>query len=92
MRRALTEAVGLEPPFHSSLLTSPRLAAARSDVSLQYRRHYILMGATDTLAVFFALLLAYQLRFDELLPTLDFWLLLLTVPLITPVVYLSMRL
>ena len=50
------------------------------------------MGATDTLAVFFALLLAYQLRFDELLPTLDFWLLLLTVPLITPVVYLTMRL
>ena len=30
--------------------------------------------------MFFALLLAYQLRFDELLPTLDFWLLLLTVP------------
>jgi exopolysaccharide biosynthesis polyprenyl glycosylphosphotransferase len=42
--------------------------------------------------VFSALLLAYQLRFDELLPTLDFWLLLLTVPLITPVVYLTMRL
>src|SRR4029453_16143514 len=75
-----------------SLLISPRMAAARSDVSNQYRRHYVLMGVTDTLAVFFAMLLAYQLRFDELLPTFDFWLLLLTVPLITPVVYLTMRL
>ncbi len=92
MRRALTETVGLEPPFHSSLLISPRMAGARSDISRQYRSHYVLMGLTDTLAVFFALLLAYQLRFDELLPTLDFWLLLLTVPLITPVVYLTMRL
>jgi hypothetical protein len=92
VRRALTETVGLEPPFHSSLLISPRMAAARSDISRQYRSHYVLMGITDTLAVFFALLLAYQLRFDELLPTLDFWLLLLTVPLITPVVYLTMRL
>ncbi len=82
MRRALTETVGLEPPFHSSLLISPRMAAARSDISRQYRSHYILMGVTDALAVFF----------DELLPTLDFWLLLLTVPLITPVVYLTMRL
>ena len=92
MRRALTETVGLEPPFHSSLLISPRLAAARSDISRQYRSHYVLMGITDTLAVFFAMLLAYQLRFDRLLPTFDFWLLLLTVPLITPVVYLTMRL
>jgi exopolysaccharide biosynthesis polyprenyl glycosylphosphotransferase len=92
VRRALTETVGLEPPFHSSLLMSPRLAGVRSDISRQYRSHYVLMGVTDTLAVFFALLLAYQLRFDELLPTLDFWLLLLTVPLTTPVVYLTMRL
>ena len=92
MRRALTETVGLEPPFHSSLLISPRTAGVRSDISRQYRSHYVLMGITDTLAVFFALLLAYQLRFDELVPTLDFWLLLLTVPLITPVVYLTMRL
>ncbi|HEV8425226.1 MAG TPA: sugar transferase [Actinomycetes bacterium] len=92
MRRALTETVGLEPPFHSSLVTSSRLAGARSDISRQYRSHYILMGLTDSMAVFFALLLAYQLRFDKLLPTLDFWLLLLTVPLITPVVYLTMRL
>jgi exopolysaccharide biosynthesis polyprenyl glycosylphosphotransferase len=38
------------------------------------------------------MLLAYQLRFDALVPTLDFWLLLLTVPLITPLVYLAMRL
>ncbi len=92
VRRALTETVGLEPPFHSSLLISPRMAGVRSDISRQYRSHYVLMGITDALAVFFALLLAYQLRFDELLPTLDFWLLLLTVPLITPVVYLTMRL
>ena len=92
MRRALTETVGLEPPFHSSLVTSSRLAGVRSDISRQYRSHYILMGMTDSLAVFSAMLLAYQLRFDELLPTLDFWLLLLTVPLITPVVYLTMRL
>ena len=92
MRRALTETVGLEPPFHSSLVTSSRLAGVRSDISRQYRSHYILMGLTDSLAVFSAMLLAYQLRFDELLPTLDFWLLLLTVPLITPVVYLTMRL
>ena len=92
MRRALTETVGLESPFHSSLLISPRLAAARSDISRQYRSHYVLMGITDTLAVFLAMVLAYQLRFDRLLPTVDFWLLLLTVPLITPVVYLTMRL
>jgi FlaA1/EpsC-like NDP-sugar epimerase len=50
------------------------------------------MGLTDSFSVFAALLLAYQLRFDQLVPTLDFWLLLLTVPLITPVVYLTMRL
>ena len=92
MRRALTETVGLEPPFHSSLLISPRLAGARSDISRQYRSHYVLMGITDSLAVFAAMVLAYQLRFDRLLPTVDFWLLLLTVPLITPVVYLTMRL
>jgi exopolysaccharide biosynthesis polyprenyl glycosylphosphotransferase len=92
VRRALTEAVGLEPPFHNSLLISPRLAGVRSDINRQYRSHYVLMGLTDSLAVFVAMLLAYQLRFDELLPTLDFWLLLLTVPLITPVVYLTMRL
>jgi exopolysaccharide biosynthesis polyprenyl glycosylphosphotransferase len=88
----LTETVGLEPPFHSSLLISPRLAGARSDISRQYRSHYVLMGVTDTLAVFAAMVLAYQLRFDRLLPTVDFWLLLLTVPLITPLVYLTMRL
>jgi exopolysaccharide biosynthesis polyprenyl glycosylphosphotransferase len=92
VRRALTEAVGLEPPFHNSLLISQRLAGVRSDINRQYRSHYVLMGLTDSLAVFIAMLLAYQLRFDELLPTLDFWLLLLTVPLITPVVYLTMRL
>jgi exopolysaccharide biosynthesis polyprenyl glycosylphosphotransferase len=92
VRRALTETVGLEPPFHSSLLISPRLAGTRSDISRQYRSHYVLMGITDTLAVFVAMVLAYQLRFDRLLPTVDFWLLLLTVPLITPVVYLTMRL
>jgi exopolysaccharide biosynthesis polyprenyl glycosylphosphotransferase len=92
VRRALTETVGLEPPFHSSLLISPRLAGTRSDISRQYRSHYVLMGITDTLAVFAAMVLAYQLRFDRLLPTVDFWLLLLTVPLITPVVYLTMRL
>jgi exopolysaccharide biosynthesis polyprenyl glycosylphosphotransferase len=92
VRRALTETVGLEPPFHSSLVTSSRLAGVRSDISRQYRSHYVLMGLTDSLAVFSAMLLAYQLRFDELLPTLDFWLLLLTVPLVTPVVYLTMRL
>jgi exopolysaccharide biosynthesis polyprenyl glycosylphosphotransferase len=92
VRRALTDTVELEPPFHSSLLISSRLAAAPSDVSRQYRRHYVVMGITDTLAVFFALLLAYQLRFDQLVPTVDFWLLLLTVPLITPVVYLTLRL
>ena len=92
MRRALTETVGLEPPFHSSLLISSRAARIRSDIRREYRRHYVLMGVTDTLAVFAALLLAYQLRFDALLPTFDFWLLLLTVPLITPVVYLTMRL
>jgi exopolysaccharide biosynthesis polyprenyl glycosylphosphotransferase len=92
VRRALTETVGLEPPFHSSLLISPRLAGARSDISRQYRSHYVLMGVTDTLAVFAAMVLAYQLRFDRLLPTVDFWLLLLTVPLITPLVYLTMRL
>ena len=92
MRRALTETVGLQPAFHSSLLISPRLAGARSDISRQYRSHYVLMGVTDTLAVFAAMVLAYQLRFDRLLPTVDFWLLLLTVPLITPLVYLTMRL
>jgi exopolysaccharide biosynthesis polyprenyl glycosylphosphotransferase len=92
MRRPLTDTLNLEPPFHSSLLTSSRLAPAPSDVSRHYHAHYVQMGVTDTLAVFLAMLLAYQLRFDQLLPTLDFWLLLLTVPLITPLVYLTMRL
>jgi exopolysaccharide biosynthesis polyprenyl glycosylphosphotransferase len=92
VRRALTDTVGLEPPFHSSLLISSRTAGVRSAISRQYRRHYVLMGVTDTLAVLVALVLAYQLRFDRLLPTVDFWLLLGTVPLTTPVVYLTMRL
>jgi exopolysaccharide biosynthesis polyprenyl glycosylphosphotransferase len=91
VRRALTDTVGLEPPFHSSLLISPR-AGVRSDISRQYRRHYVLMGLTDALAVLVAMLLAYQLRFDQLVPGPDFWLLLLSVPLITPLVYLTMRL
>jgi exopolysaccharide biosynthesis polyprenyl glycosylphosphotransferase len=92
VRRALTDMVAIEHPFHDSLLLSPRLGSARSDVRRQYRSHYIAMALTDTLSVFAALLLAYQLRFDRLVPTLDFWLLLLTVPLITPLVYLTMRL
>ena len=91
-RRALIETVGLEPPFHHSLLGPVRVPSARSDVRRQYRSHYIWMALTDTLAVFTALLLAYQLRFDRIMPTFDFWLLLLTIPLITPVVYLLMRL
>jgi exopolysaccharide biosynthesis polyprenyl glycosylphosphotransferase len=92
VRRALTDTLELEPPFHSSLLVGSRPAGGRTDVGRQYRAHYVLMGLTDALAVVVALLLAYQLRFDALLPTLDFWLLLATVPLITPVVYLTMRL
>jgi exopolysaccharide biosynthesis polyprenyl glycosylphosphotransferase len=78
--------------FHHSLLRSRRLASARSDVRRQYRSHYIGMALTDTLAVFAAMLIAYQLRFDRLLPDIGFCLLLLTIPLITPVVYLTMRL
>ena len=58
VRRALTETVGLEPPFHSSLLISPRLAGARSDVSRLYRSHYVRMGVSDSLAVFTAMVLA----------------------------------
>ncbi|HZA84267.1 MAG TPA: sugar transferase [Actinomycetes bacterium] len=92
MRRALTDTLELEPAFHSSLLGSSRQAAARSGASRQYRAHYVLMGLTDALAVFVALLLAYQLRFDELVPGLDFWLVLGTVALITPLVYLTLRL
>jgi exopolysaccharide biosynthesis polyprenyl glycosylphosphotransferase len=92
VRRPQTDTLNLEPPLHSSLLTSPRLGPPASDVTRQYHTHYVLMGVVDTLAVFLAMLLAYQLRFDRLLPTLDFWLLLLTVPLITPLVYLLMRL
>jgi exopolysaccharide biosynthesis polyprenyl glycosylphosphotransferase len=93
VRRALTETVPLEPPFHHSLLLSPRLSgAARTGTRRQYDAHYLWMALTDSLSVFAAMLLAYQLRFDRLLPTLDFWLLLLTVPLITPLVYLTMRL
>jgi exopolysaccharide biosynthesis polyprenyl glycosylphosphotransferase len=92
VRRAMTDTVGLEPPFHSSLLVASRPATAGSGVSRQYRSHYLLMGLTDTLAVLAALLLAYQLRFDELVPGLHFWLLLATVPLVTPLVYLTMRL
>jgi exopolysaccharide biosynthesis polyprenyl glycosylphosphotransferase len=92
VRRALTETV-LESPFHHSLLLSPRLGrATRTATRRQYHAHYVWMGLTDSLAVFAAMLLAYQLRFDRLLPALDFWLLLLTVPLITPLVYLTMRL
>jgi exopolysaccharide biosynthesis polyprenyl glycosylphosphotransferase len=93
VRRALTETVPLEPPFHHSLLFSPRLTGAvRTGTRRQYDAHYVWMALTDSLAVFAAMLLAYQLRFDALVPTLDFWLLLLTVPLITPLVYLTMRL
>jgi hypothetical protein len=93
VRRALTDAVGLEPPpLHGSLLAASRPTGARSDLARQYRRHYLLMGLSDTLAVGAALLLAYQLRFGRLLPPLDFWLLLATVPLTTSAVYLTMRL
>jgi len=93
VRRALTETVPLEPPFHHSLLLSPRLArATRTGTRGQYHAHYVWMGLTDSLAIFAAMLLAYQLRFDRLLPALDFWLLLLTVPVVTPLVYLTMRL
>jgi exopolysaccharide biosynthesis polyprenyl glycosylphosphotransferase len=93
LRRAQIDTATLEPPFHHSLLLSPRLSRTqRSDTRRQYRAHYLWMGLTDSLAVFAALLLAYQLRFDLLLPTLDFWLLLLTVPLVTPLIYLPMRL
>jgi exopolysaccharide biosynthesis polyprenyl glycosylphosphotransferase len=93
VRRAFAETTTLEPAFHHSLLLSPRLARARrSDTRRQYYAHYVRMSLTDSLSVFAALLLAYQLRFDQLWPTLDFWLLLLTVPLITPLVYLTMRL
>jgi exopolysaccharide biosynthesis polyprenyl glycosylphosphotransferase len=93
VRRALTETVPLEPPFHHSLLLSPRLArATRTGSRRQYRAHYVWMGLTDSLAIFAAMLLAYQLRFDRLLPALDFWLLLLIVPVVTPLVYLTMRL
>jgi exopolysaccharide biosynthesis polyprenyl glycosylphosphotransferase len=93
LRRALIDTATMEPPFHHSLLLSPRLSRTqRSHTRLQYQAHYVWMGLTDSLSVFAALLLAYQLRFDRLLPTLDFWLLLLTVPLITPLVYLTMRL
>ena len=92
MPRASIETVELESPFHNSLLGPVRVASSRSDVRRQYRSHYSWMAVTDTLAVFAALLLAYQLRFDQVVPTFDFWLLLLTIPLITPVVYLLMRL
>jgi exopolysaccharide biosynthesis polyprenyl glycosylphosphotransferase len=93
VRQAFADTVTLEPPFHHSLLLSPRLARARrSDTRRQYYAHYVWMSLTDSLSVFAAMLLAYQLRFDQLLPALDFWLLLLTVPLITPLVYLTMRL
>jgi exopolysaccharide biosynthesis polyprenyl glycosylphosphotransferase len=93
VRRAFTDTVALEPPFHHSLLLSPRLTRARrSDTRRQYYAHYVWMGLTDSLSVFAAMLLAYQLRFDRLLPALDFWLLLLAVPPITALVYLTMRL
>jgi exopolysaccharide biosynthesis polyprenyl glycosylphosphotransferase len=92
VRRAVTDTLELEPPFHSSLLMASRPAGVRSGVRRQYQAHYVRMGLSDALAVSLALLLAYQLRFDRLLPTLDFWLLLGAVALITPVVYLSMRL
>jgi exopolysaccharide biosynthesis polyprenyl glycosylphosphotransferase len=90
--RALTDTVGLEPPLHGSLLAAARPAGARSDLDRQYRRHYLLMGLSDTLAVCWAFLLAYQLRFDRLLPPADVWLLLAIVPLTTPAVYLALRL
>jgi exopolysaccharide biosynthesis polyprenyl glycosylphosphotransferase len=92
VRRVLIESARLESPFHHSLLGPVRVPSASSDVRRQYRSHYIWMAVTDTLAVFTALLLAYQLRFDRILPTFDFWLLLLTIPLITPLLYLLMRL
>jgi exopolysaccharide biosynthesis polyprenyl glycosylphosphotransferase len=92
VRQALTGTVGLEPPLHGSLLAASRAGGDRSGLGRQYRRHYLLMGCSDTLAVCAALLLAYQLRFDELLPPRHFWLLLAAVALLTPAVYLAMRL
>jgi exopolysaccharide biosynthesis polyprenyl glycosylphosphotransferase len=92
VRRALTETMMPEPPLHSSLLLARRSAAASSDVRRQYRAMYWRMALTDTVAVFAALLLAYMIRFGDVTPTADFWLLLLTTPLVTPGVYLALRL
>ncbi|HYY80507.1 MAG TPA: sugar transferase [Actinomycetes bacterium] len=92
VRRALTEATSLELPFHSSLLQSRRSDVARSDVRRQYQATYWRMAVSDTLSVFAALLLAYMIRFGDATPTPDFWLLLLTTPLVTPAVYLALRL
>ncbi|HEX2159836.1 MAG TPA: hypothetical protein VHS79_23075, partial [Actinomycetes bacterium] len=66
MRNASIEMPGLASSFHHSLLGPARLGGARSDVRRQYHSHYVWMALTDALAVFLALLLAYQLRFDRL--------------------------
>ena len=92
MRQAATDTVGLEPPFHDSLLLAPRTAGPRSGAGRRYRGHYLLVGLGDTLALAVALLGGYQLRFGRLLPPLEVWLLLGTVPVVTPAVFLTLRL
>jgi exopolysaccharide biosynthesis polyprenyl glycosylphosphotransferase len=69
-----------------------RLATPRMDARRHWRRQYALTWLTDSLSLVAALLLAYQLRFDRLAPDLDFLLLLATVPGITALAYLAMRL
>jgi hypothetical protein len=68
VRQAETGTVGLEPPFHDSLLLAPRTAGPRSGAGRRYRGHYLLVGLGDTLALAVALLVGYQLRFGRLLP------------------------
>jgi exopolysaccharide biosynthesis polyprenyl glycosylphosphotransferase len=63
-----------------------------SDARRHYRLQYAWMWLTDSLSLVVALVLAYQLRFDRLAPSLDVWLLLATVPPVTALSYLAMRL
>jgi exopolysaccharide biosynthesis polyprenyl glycosylphosphotransferase len=87
VRQALTGTVKLQPPFPGRPPVPDRAAGDRADVGRQYRRHHLLMGLTDTLAVLAALLAASS----RLAPTLDLRL-LGAGAVITPAVHLTMGL
>jgi exopolysaccharide biosynthesis polyprenyl glycosylphosphotransferase len=92
VRRAFTDTMVQGSPVARSRSFTTRSERPRSNARRHYRLQYAWMWLTDSLSLVAALLLAYQLRFDRIAPNLDFWLLLLTVPPVTALSYLAMRL